>query len=117
MVSSTTSSSANPSFHFRIGEELPIAGGGAAPPSEYGHPDPGVQSPTPHDATAPNYFVNKAQWAEILNHGHFDDIVVGSGFCALAYVSEALKRDPSRKILVLERGGDYYSLSLIAANY
>ena len=40
-------------------------------------------------------------------HGHFDDIVVGSGFCALAYITTALKRNPNRKILLLERGGKY----------
>lgn len=41
-----------------------------------------------------------------VDHGEFDDIVVGSGFCALAYIDTALKRDPNRKILVLERGGE-----------
>ncbi|TFY71091.1 hypothetical protein EVG20_g1912 [Dentipellis fragilis] len=30
--------------------------------------------------------------------------VVGSGSCALAYVTEALERDPFRRILILERG-------------
>jgi hypothetical protein len=40
-----------------------------------------------------------------LENGEFDDIVVGSGFCALAYVDEALRLNPFRRILVLERGG------------
>ena len=40
-------------------------------------------------------------------NGEFDDIVVGSGFCALAYVDQALRQNPFRKILILERGGKY----------
>ncbi len=40
-----------------------------------------------------------------LENGEFDDIVVGSGFCGLAYVDEALRLNPFRKILLLERGG------------
>jgi hypothetical protein len=42
-----------------------------------------------------------------LENGEFDDIVVGSGFCALAYIDEALRLDPFRKILLLERGGKH----------
>jgi len=34
----------------------------------------------------------------------FDVVVIGSGFCALAFVDPALKRDPHIRILVLERG-------------
>ena len=41
-----------------------------------------------------------------VDHGEFDDVVCGSGFCALAYVDAALKRDSFRKILVLERGSE-----------
>ncbi|KAI9567634.1 hypothetical protein HD554DRAFT_2039364 [Boletus coccyginus] len=39
-----------------------------------------------------------------VDHGRFDDIVCGSGPCALAYIDKALELDPKRKILVLERG-------------
>jgi hypothetical protein len=42
-----------------------------------------------------------------LENGEFDDIVVGCGFCALAYIDEALRLNPFRKILLLERGGKY----------
>ena len=41
-----------------------------------------------------------------LENGDFDDIVVGSGFCALGYIDEALRLNPFRKILLLERGGE-----------
>ena len=73
--------------------------------SSFGFPKPGIQSPTPSDAMAAHFFVDKATWSDIVAHGEFDDVVVGSGFCALAYVDEAFKRDPFRKILILERGG------------
>ncbi|KDQ11216.1 hypothetical protein BOTBODRAFT_35520 [Botryobasidium botryosum FD-172 SS1] len=90
----------NASFHVRIGAKPPQA----SPANECGFPQPGVQSPSAYDATTPHYFVDKTTWDNIIDHGDFDDVVVGSGFCALAYVSEALKRDPFRKILMLERG-------------
>lgn len=73
--------------------------------NKWGFPHPGVQSPTPRDATAPHFFVDDKTWEDIIKGRQFDDIVVGTGFCAWAYVTEALKRDPFRKILMLERGG------------
>ena len=96
-----------PSFHFRVGKavNLPPPQIPKQPANEFGFPIPGVQSPTPADATAAHYFVDDSTWKAIVDHGEFDDVVCGSGFCALAYVSEALARDPMRKILVLERGG------------
>ena len=79
------------------------------PANEFGFPVPGTQSPTPAQATAAHYFVDDSTWKAIGDHGEFDDIVCGSGFCALAYVTEALERNPHRKILILERGGRPYS--------
>ncbi|THU79690.1 FAD/NAD(P)-binding domain-containing protein [Dendrothele bispora CBS 962.96] len=91
--------SSSSSFHNRVGEKSePLVKG-------FGYPRPGIQSPTPSAATAAHYFVDDATWSAILDRGEFDDVVVGSGHCALAYVDEALKRDPHRKILILERGG------------
>jgi hypothetical protein len=75
------------------------------PVNQYGFPQPGKQSPSPAEATGRHYFVNETNWQEILDYGEFDDIVCGSGFCALAYIDKALDLDPHRKILVLERGG------------
>ena len=45
-----------------------------------------------------------------LESGEFDDVVVESGFCALAYIDEALGLNPFRKILLLDRGGRYPSI-------
>ncbi len=96
-----------PSFHFRTGKipYLPAEVAPREPANQWGYPQPGLQSPSPAYATAKHYFVDDTTWANILDHGEFDDVVIGSGFCALAYVDAAFKRDPWRKILVLERGG------------
>ena len=44
-------------------------------------------------------------YKHFVDHGEFDDVVCGSGFCALAYVDAALKRVFFRKVFILERGG------------
>ena len=46
-------------------------------------------------------------WSNILAHGDFDYIVVGSGFTALAFIQKTLELDPCAKILCIERGGKY----------
>ncbi|TFK63544.1 FAD/NAD(P)-binding domain-containing protein [Pluteus cervinus] len=99
--------STQPSFHYRVGKDpvLPPQSVPKTPASSWGFPQPGPQAPSPAYATAKHYFVDDNTWDAILDHGEFDDIVCGSGFCALAYVDAALKRDPFRKILILERGG------------
>ncbi|EMD32812.1 hypothetical protein CERSUDRAFT_108621 [Gelatoporia subvermispora B] len=95
-----------PSFHARTGKApaVGLANAPNEPVNQWGFPEPGPQSPTAQSATAEHYFVDETTWKAILDHGQFDDIVCGSGFCALAYVDAALKRDPFRKILILERG-------------
>ncbi|KAG9313755.1 hypothetical protein JVU11DRAFT_6111 [Chiua virens] len=85
---------------FQLQQQRPLE-----PVNLYGFPRPGEQSPTPAEATGKHYFVDETNWKQILQYGEFDDIVCGSGFCALAYIEQALKLDPFRKILVLERGG------------
>ncbi|KAG9310087.1 hypothetical protein JVU11DRAFT_9696 [Chiua virens] len=50
------------------------------------------------------YFADDTKWKSILEYGDFDDIVIGTGFCGLAYIDKALKLNPKRRILVLERG-------------
>ncbi|KAK0451987.1 uncharacterized protein EV420DRAFT_1702100 [Desarmillaria tabescens] len=98
-----TAHSIVPSFHHRVGKPpiLPAVDAPRTPANAWGFPQPGIQSPTPAFATASHYFVDDPTW----NHGEFDDVVVGSGLCALAYIDTALKLEPKRKILVLERGG------------
>ncbi|GIJ86682.1 hypothetical protein Asppvi_005574 [Aspergillus pseudoviridinutans] len=93
-----------PCFHDRIGDEFPPATA-ALPPKPGGYPVPGIQSPSSTSVMAKDYFVSDATWANILDHGRFDYIVVGSGVTALAFINEALRLDPHCKILCLERGG------------
>ncbi|KAJ7503482.1 hypothetical protein B0H11DRAFT_584623 [Mycena galericulata] len=92
-----------PSFHSRTGQTSSEATP-REPANAFGFPQPGAQSPTAAQATARHYFVDNPTWDAILDHGQFDDIVCGTGFCALAYIDAALKLNPHRKILVLERG-------------
>lgn len=74
----------------------------------YGYPVPGVQAPTPTSVMALNYFASDQTRGNILTHGDFDYIVIGSGFTALAFIQKALDLDPYAKILCLERGGKYF---------
>ncbi|KAI9567629.1 hypothetical protein HD554DRAFT_2173033 [Boletus coccyginus] len=86
-------------------ELAPRNSGSTKPTNQYGYPRPSSQQSPPASATGKHYFVDETQWDAILDHGRFDDIVCGSGPCALAYIDKALELDPKRKILVLERGG------------
>ncbi|KIM35070.1 hypothetical protein M413DRAFT_432890 [Hebeloma cylindrosporum] len=70
-----------------------------------GYPVPGQQVLTVTSAMNRDCFVDDNTWRLIADNGEFDDIVIGSGFCALGYIDEALRLNPFRKILLLERGG------------
>ncbi|KAH7629798.1 hypothetical protein B0T09DRAFT_136639 [Sordaria sp. MPI-SDFR-AT-0083] len=92
-----------PSFHCRVGKNHNDRQPQLA--NTYGYPVPGVQSPTPTSVMALNYFASDQTWGNILAHGDFDYIVIGSGFTAYAFIQKALDLDPGAKILCLERGG------------
>ncbi|KAM3549285.1 hypothetical protein MY1884_008807 [Beauveria asiatica] len=93
-----------PSFHCRVGRDhndrqpVPVTAYG-------GYPVPGLQGPTSSSVMALDYFASDQTWGNILAHGEFDYIVIGSGFTALAFIQKALELDPYVKILCLERGG------------
>ncbi|KAH7887270.1 hypothetical protein F5I97DRAFT_1925721 [Phlebopus sp. FC_14] len=76
----------------------------AASSNHWGYPEPGPQSPSVDVGVGSHFFADNEKWNGIIESGQFDDIVCGSGHCALAYIDTALRRDPKRKILVLERG-------------
>lgn len=96
-----------------------------APTSIGRYPTPGPQTLTVTSTMNKDCFVDENTWRLIagefqpmycaiqrftpssrhLENGEFDDIVVGSGFCGLAYIDEALRLNPFRRILLLERGG------------
>ncbi|CCC13569.1 unnamed protein product [Sordaria macrospora k-hell] len=92
-----------PSFHCRVGKKHNDRQPQLA--NTYGYPVPGVQAPTPTSVMALDYFASDQTWGNILAHGDFDYIVIGSGFTALAFIQKALELDPCAKILCLERGG------------
>jgi choline dehydrogenase-like flavoprotein len=50
------------------------------------------------------FFLTDAQWNDVPNK-NYDYIVIGTGFCALAFASKMLEAKPDAKILLLERGG------------
>ncbi|KAI0844297.1 hypothetical protein F5Y00DRAFT_266685 [Daldinia vernicosa] len=90
-----------PSFHKRVGD--PIDHGNMRA-SSGGFPVPGEQNPTSTSVMAQDYFVSEATWTNILAYGKFDYIVIGSGFTALAFITETLKHDVNKRILCIERG-------------
>ncbi|CAE6362802.1 unnamed protein product [Rhizoctonia solani] len=76
------------------------------PANNYGHPEPGIQSPTAKQVTAKDFFMSEEVWKDLCKNGaqDIDYIVVGSGCTALAFIQETLKRDPKKTIVCLERG-------------
>ncbi|MCB4799214.1 GMC oxidoreductase [Neotamlana laminarinivorans] len=76
----------------------------SSPNFNYGFPTPGPQSPTGRDVMDHVFFVSKTEWKEIREKKHFDYIVIGTGFCALAFTERILQNNPFAKILILERG-------------
>ncbi|ESK96077.1 fad nad -binding domain-containing protein [Moniliophthora roreri MCA 2997] len=71
--------------------------------NQFGYPRPVPDTSFSHCA---HYFIDDNTWDAILDHNDFDDVVVGSGFCALAYIEEPLRIDSHRKTLILgERRG------------
>lgn len=71
---------------------------------KYGFPLPGPQNPTPQKVMDNIFFLSEADWTISREQEQFDYIVIGSGFCSLAFVERILTNKPTSKILVLERG-------------
>lgn len=76
----------------------------SSPNFNYGYPAPGPQSPTGQKVMDHVFFLSQGEWKQAREQQRFDFIVVGSGFCALAYATRVLEREPERRILILERG-------------
>lgn len=76
----------------------------SSPNFNYGYPTPGPQSPTSRDVMDHVFFMSNTEWKQIREEEHFDFIVIGSGFCSLAFVERTLKNNPFAKILIIERG-------------
>jgi len=76
----------------------------SSPNFNYGYPSPGPQDPTPQKVMDHVFFLSETEWKQVRETEHYDFIVVGSGFCALAFVERTLAHHPAKRILVLERG-------------
>ncbi len=74
------------------------------PKTAFGYPGPGYQTPSMQDVVENAFFVQEAEWNAVRECGEYDFVVIGSGFCSLAFVSRALKNNPFARILILERG-------------
>lgn len=70
----------------------------------FGYPTPGQQSPTGQNVMNSIFFLSDDAWDEVRQHETFDYIVIGTGPCALGFITQALENNPFAKILVLERG-------------
>ena len=70
----------------------------------FGYPVPGPQSPTSEAIAQHAFFASECEWQSILNEV-YDYIVIGTGPTGVAFIEQMLDKNPSSKILVLERGG------------
>ena len=71
---------------------------------DYGYPAAGKQNVTAEGIMNSNYFMTDKEWDENRKCGCFDYVIIGSSFCALAFTTQALKKNPDAKILIIERG-------------
>lgn len=76
----------------------------SAPNFNYGYPTPGPQNPTGQEVMNHVFFLSQGEWKRVREEEQFDYIVIGSGFCALAFVERTLEQNPHARILVIERG-------------
>ena len=75
--------------------------------SENGYPNQGRKEISVHDIMTNIYFETDAQWEIDRNSGDFDYVIVGSSFCALGFTHQMLKKNPTVKIIIIDRG-DYF---------
>ena len=70
-----------------------------------GYPGPSLtQSIGGTDVLNRLFFLTDEEWDRERVTGEYDYIVIGSSFCALAFIKRALVNNPRVKILVIERG-------------
>lgn len=76
----------------------------SSPNFNYGYPTPGPQDPTPDKVMDHVFFLSNTAWKEAREFQQFDHIIIGSGFCALAYAERVLRVKPQSRVLIIERG-------------
>lgn len=76
----------------------------SSPNFSNGYPTPGPQDPTPQKVMNHIYFLSETEWKTVREQEQFDYIIIGSGFCSLAFTERILSEKPMSRILILERG-------------
>lgn len=76
----------------------------ASPNLQYGYPTPGPQDPTGQRVMDHVFFLSNAEWKAAREKNRYDYVVVGTGFCALAFAQRVLEANPHSRILLIERG-------------
>lgn len=69
-----------------------------------GYPTPGPQHPDPQKVMDHIFFLSEEGWKDAREQEQFDYIILGSGFCSLAFSERILAAEPNKKILIIERG-------------
>ena len=87
---------------------FPALGPQAQEQPKHGFPALGPQVITPNDIMNDIFFLTDEQWKVESQHGQFDYVIIGSSFCALAFVEQAVKNNPNAKIMIIERGTYYH---------
>jgi choline dehydrogenase-like flavoprotein len=76
----------------------------STPNFSHGFPTPGPQDPAPQKVMDHVFFLSEGGWKTVREDEQFDHIVIGSGFCALAFAERTLSANPHSRILIIERG-------------
>jgi choline dehydrogenase-like flavoprotein len=76
----------------------------STPNFNYGFPTPGPQQPSGTAVMDHVFFLSNDAWKDVRENQRFDYVVVGSGFCALAFVQRVYEQRPDARILLIERG-------------
>ena len=75
---------------------------------KYGYPGPSFLTPTALDVMGDVFAVSDKDWLSLSKSGNFDYIVIGSSFCCLGFIQQALANNPFAKILILEYGNYFF---------
>ena len=75
---------------------------------QFGYPSPGPQHITSDQIMNDLFFMTDAEWDQERRKADYDYVVIGSSFCALAFITRALRNKPDAKIIVIERGVYYH---------
>lgn len=76
----------------------------SSPNFAHGFPTPGPQTPDPQKVMNHVFFLSDTDWKIAREESQFDYIIIGTGFCALAFAERILHGKPETRILMIERG-------------